>query len=187
VLSPDYLRKELPHDPPPDRRARMNLLSIDPAFSSAKGGSQTGLAYFTGGKLKQFGFLTADEVRESARRRAWLEKSQTLIIEAQHFQRNVKTLIGLVEAKCRWTVLAEEMGLPIIELAPSAWIAAYQRGWRRGSKKDLAAIESYLRLRWGLKDFIQADALAAIALGTCALDREKRGLYESATTGARRG
>jgi hypothetical protein len=154
----------------------MNLLSIDPAYS-AKGGSQTGLAYFTGDKLHQFCFLSAAEVRDAALRRAWLFKSQTLVIETQHFQRNVKTLIGLVEAKCRWTILAEEMGLPIIELASSAWIAACQRGWRRGSKKDLAAIESYVRLRWGLKDFIQADALAAICMGTVALDRGKRGLY----------
>jgi hypothetical protein len=164
----------------------VNLLSIDPGYS-ARAGRMTGLALFVDGKLLKFGYLKAAEVLDPQIRLGWLDKANHLAIEAQHFQRNVKTLIGLVEAKCRWTVLAEEMGLHIVELAPSAWIAACQRGWRRGSKKDLAAIESYIRLRWGIKDFIQADALAAIALGTCALDRMKRGLHEAETSRARRG
>lgn len=152
------------------------VLAIDPSFATGRTGSRTGLAYFVEGQLTKFGHLTAEEVANGSRH-VWLAQTDHLVIESQFHGPNVKVLIGLVEAKCRWTVPARDRGVGVTELSPQAWQKAVTRNWRFGvgSKKDPAAIEQYVRRRWALKGPLTLDEQSAICLGTVYLDATQSG------------
>jgi Holliday junction resolvasome RuvABC endonuclease subunit len=153
----------------------MRILSVDPAYGRSKSASQTGLAYFVDGALVQYGHLLPDEVVRLRSR--WLKKTDHLVIEEQFFGVNPKTMKGLVEAKCLWTVAALDRGVPFTELSPQTWQRLVTRTWRfgKGSKKDPTAIESYVRLRWQFKSStkLSQDELSAIAIGTVFLDMQQ--------------
>ena len=148
----------------------MNVLAIDPAYGRSKSASQTGLALFRDKKLTHYGYLSPAEVYTV--RIKWLRRADQLVIEDQFFGGNPAVMKGLVEAKCLWTVAALDRGIPVAELSPAEWQRAVCRNWTfgKGSKKDPAAIEQFVRGRWSLTDRLTPDELSAIAMGTAWMD-----------------
>ena len=147
-------------------------MAIDPALSGPTGRASFDL---DSGKLIDHGVILGKFIWDWAIRKHYLALAKLLIIEKQgEFCKGKKALEGLTKAVCLWTFPAhDQMGIPVHEVSPNDWLRAYQRGYRKGIKKDLPALKYYIKHRFQA-EVNSPDVVAAICLGAYYFDYLRR-------------
>lgn len=153
----------------------MKLLAIDPAAGRRKDASKTGWAILDteGRELLEYGALTWEQVAKKDTRLRLLSLCDLLVIERQYQGLNAKVTEMLIEAKCKWTVVASDEGVKIHEVRPTEWQSKIAPSWKRNQQRDQLAIgvRAYVMSRFQLPMVgISQDAISAIGIGSYTVD-----------------
>lgn len=152
----------------------MKLLAIDPAAGRRKDASQTGWALFEteGRQLLEYGALSWEQVAKKDTRIRLLNRCDLLVIERQYQGLNAKVTEMLIEAKCKWTVVAADEGIKTNEVRPTEWQSKIAPAWKRSQKRDQLAVgvRVYVMSRYRLPGDLSQDAISAIGIGSYVVD-----------------